>query len=95
MKPGDFVSVDYYNFIAYGYIEDISDYGIVTVLQAYRVDRDTKMKSWKLSGQTLDVSKADCKVIQNLPYKEDVDELINLSLYKRDFEWTRELSKGV
>jgi hypothetical protein len=91
MKPGDFVSVDYYNFIAYGYIEDISDYGRVTVLQAYRMDRETRMKSWKLSGQTLDVSKADCKVIQNSSYKEDVDELINLSLDSWDKDWFEEL----
>lgn len=93
MKPGDFVSIPYYHYTAYGYIESISDYGMTKVIMAYKYNRDTKQTSWDKSGNILNVTIADCVLVQSTPYKEDVQELIDIALDNRDIEWVRELHK--
>jgi hypothetical protein len=93
MKPGDFVSTPYYHYTAYGYIESISDYGTTKVLMAYKYNRNTRQTSWQKSGITLTVTIDDCTLVQSTPYKEDVQELIDIALDNRDIEWVRELHK--
>jgi hypothetical protein len=93
MKPGDFVSTPYYHYTAYGYIESISDYGTTKVLMAYRYNKNTKRTNWDKSGVTISVTIDDCILVQNTPYKEDVQELIDIALDNRDIEWVRELHK--
>jgi hypothetical protein len=93
MKPGDFVSTPYYHYTAYGYIESISDYGTTKVLMAYKFNWNTKRTSWNNSGITISVTIEDCTLVQSTPYKEDVQELIDIALDNRDIEWVRELHK--
>lgn len=93
MKPGDFVSVPYYHYTAYGYIESISDYGTVKVIMAYKLNRNTQQKSWDKSGIILTVTLDDCTVVQSTPYKEYSKQLMDIALDSRDEEWFKELHK--
>jgi hypothetical protein len=93
MKPGDFVSTPYYHYTAYGYIESISDYGTTKVLMAYRYNKNTRQTNWDKSGITISVTIENCNLVQSTPYKEDVQELIDIALDNRDIEWVRELHK--
>jgi hypothetical protein len=93
MKPGDFVSTPYYHYTSYGYIEKEMDYGRYKVLTAYREDRQTKVKDWSFAGLKFNIDKNDCTLVQSTPYKEDVQELIDIALDNRDEDWFKELHK--
>jgi hypothetical protein len=60
---------------------------------AYRYNKNTKRTNWDNSGITISVTIDDCTLIQSTPFKEDVQELIDIALDNRDIEWVRELHK--